>query len=157
MFGNKSRCNEGMGGSRVEQNCRKGRVNEELTKYYVRCLLCFLSVNVIDAPSSKGLRRFLLGSRCLLSSTSNSRCGSPHTPAGVSLGWCSVLVLFVGAVGDIMANFSAVEAGPIVAHSSTCPTIVVLLLIRRTLASVILGLLVLLRFGSLELQSGLEP
>ena len=157
MLGNKSRCNEGMGGSRVEQNGREGRVNEELTKHYVRCLLCFLSVNVIDTSSSKGLRWFLLGSRRLLSSTSNSRCSSPHTPAGVSLGWCPVLVLFVGAVGDIMANFSAVEAGPVVAHCLVCPTINVLLLIYRTLALVILGLLVLLRSGGLELQGGLEP
>ena len=142
MLGHESRCNEGMGGSKVEQNCRKGRVNEELTKYDVRCLLCFLSIDVVDASSSKGLRRFLLGSRCLLSSTSNSRCGSPHTPAGVNLVWCPVLVLFVGAVGDIMANFSAVEAGPIVAHCFTCPTIVVLLLVHGTLASESRGLLV---------------
>ena len=51
----------------------------------------------------------------------------------------------------------AIETGLVIAHHFTCPTIVVLLLIRRTLASVILGLLVLLRSGGLELQSGLEP
>ena len=73
------------------------------------------------------------------------------------MGWCPVLVLFVGAVGDIMANFSAVEAGSVIAHCLVCPTIVVLLLIYRTLASVILGPLVLLRSGGLELQDGLEP
>ena len=56
-----------------------------------------------------------------------------------------------------MANFSAVEAGPIVAHCLVGPTIVVLLLIHRTLASVILVLLVLLRSGGIELQGGLEP
>ena len=122
-----------MGCSRVEQNCRKDGVDEELTEYHVRCLLCFLSINVIDAASPKQLRRLLLRDRRLRSTMSYCRCGSPYAPAGVPLGWSPILILLVGAVGGIVAKFPAIEASLVIAHHSTCSDVVAPLLIYRVL------------------------
>ena len=69
------------------------------------------------------------------STTPCSRCGGPCTPDGVPLGWCLILVLLVGAVGGIVAKFLVVEASPVIAHHSTCSTVVAPLLIHGALTS----------------------
>ena len=85
------------------------------------------------------------------STTPCSRCGGPCTPDGVPLGWCLILVLLVRAIGGIVAKLSAVEASPVIAHHSTCSTIVFPLLIHGELTSKSWGWLGRLRSGSLEL------
>ena len=67
------------------------------------------------------------------------------------MGWCLVVVLLVGAVGGIVAKFSAVEASLIIAHYSTCSTVIVPMLIHGALTSESWGWLGRLRSGSLKL------
>ena len=130
-----------MGSSGVEQNrcnCKDG-VYKKLTEYYVQHLMRFLSVDVIDAASSKRLRWLLLRSRGFWSTTSYSRCGGPGTPAGVHLGWCLILVVLIGAIGIIVAKLPAVEASPVIAHHSTYSTVIASLLIHGVLTPKGLG------------------
>ena len=55
------------------------------------------------------------------------------------MGWCLVLVLLVGAVDSKVAKFSSIEASLIIAHHSTCSTIIASLLIHGVLTPKGLG------------------
>ena len=67
------------------------------------------------------------------------------------MGWCLVLVLLVGAVDSKVAKFSAIEASLIIAHHSSCSTVIAPLLIHGALTSKSWGWLGRLRSGSLKL------